>query len=107
MLPFILLLILNARLIWEVRKSTKYVQRNQIFAESDTSVMLKSEELQVTIMLISVIIVFFLCQGPYVIYTATVSINKFILHNHNIRIFRYVTILLLSLKSSVNFILYC
>lgn len=45
-------------------------------SRNSTSVVQK-EELQITIMLISVIIVFFVCQAPYVIYTAIGSITKF------------------------------
>ena len=104
--PFLLLLILNVRLIWEVRKSTQYIQRNLMVAGSANSAV-QREELQITIMLISVIIVFFLCQAPYVIYTATTSINKFAIMGSNIMLFRAVTTLLLVLKSAVNFILYC
>ena len=107
MLPFLLLVILNIRLIWEVRKSTQYLKRNQLLLHSDNSLILIKEEQQITFMLISIVIVFFLCQAPYVIYTAYVSINKFVAHSHHILLFRDVTILMLTLKSAVNFILYC
>ena len=103
-LPFILLLILNARLIWEVRKSTQYIQQNLTTAGSARHI--QSEELQITIMLISVIIVFFICQAPYVIYTAITSINSFS-PSPDIMLFRHVTMLLLTLKSAINFIIYC
>lgn len=43
----------------------------------NASNVVQREELQITIMLISVIIVFFICQAPYVIYTAIVSITKY------------------------------
>ena len=103
-LPFLLLLILNARLIWEVRKSTKYIQQNMTIAGSANN--LQREELQITIMLISVIVVFFICQAPYVIYTAITSINSFS-PTPAIMLFRYITMLLLTLKSAINFIIYC
>ena len=112
-LPFLILVYLNSRLVWEVRKSTQYLQRNQMLSPpacSDSNggnSRVEREELQVTIMLISVIVVFFICQAPYVIYTALVSINKYLLYSDNLRNFRYVAILMLSLKSSVNFVLYC
>ena len=105
-LPFILLFVLNLRLVYEVRKSTRYIQRNLI-VEKSAGNAIQREELQITIMLISIIVVFLLCQAPYVIYTAIVSINAFQVATAHFMIFRYVTQLLLTLKSAINFILYC
>ena len=107
MIPCLLLIILNVKLIWEVKKSTQYLQRNLVIRANGTSSVAQKEDLQITIMLISVIMVFFICQAPYVIYTAIVSINKFAAHSSGFMVFRYVTMLLLTLKSAVNFILYC
>jgi thyrotropin-releasing hormone receptor len=107
MIPFLLLILLNVKLIWEVKKSTQYLRRNRIIRSNRKSSIAKQEDLQITIMLISVIMVFFVCQAPYVIYTAIVSINKFAAHSSGLMLFRYVTMLLLTLKSAVNFILYC
>ena len=105
LLPFILLVVLNTRLIWEVRKSTKYLQSNQMLSGSSSAA--QREEIQVSIMLISVIVVFLLCQLPYVLYTAVQSlVNKYDRQPHII-LFRFVTILLLALKSAINFLLYC
>ena len=104
-LPFLLLLVLNVRLIWEVRKSTLYIQRNMGGSSTGT---IQREELQITVMLISVIIVFFICQAPYVSYTVVVSINKYELHaGPGFLLFRDLATMLLVLKSAVNFILYC
>ncbi|KAK2159654.1 hypothetical protein NP493_1700g00004 [Ridgeia piscesae] len=105
-LPFLLLFMLNVRLVWEVRKSTRYIQRNLIVEKSAANVI-QREELQITIMLISIIIVFLTCQAPYVIYTAIVSINAFQMATVHFMLFRYITQLLLTLKSAINFILYC
>lgn len=104
-LPFILLLALNGLLIREVRKSTKYIKRNMMVAHNSNSVV-QREELQITIMLISVIIVFFVCQAPYVTYIMIASLTGF-RANTPMLIFHYVTMLLLIFKSSINFILYC
>ena len=104
-LPFLLLTILNILLIREVRKSTEYFKRNMMVSQNSTSVV-QREELQITIMLISVIIVFFICQAPYVTYTAVASIANFGATNQTL-LFRSVAIILLTIKSSVNFILYC
>lgn len=105
-IPFVLLVSLNVRLIWEVRKSTQYIKRN-LTQVGSASTAVQREELQITVMLISVIIVFFICQAPYVIYTATTSINKYASMGPGFLVFRAVTMFLLVLKSALNFILYC
>ena len=53
-----------------------FFQRNLMVTRNASNVV-QREELQITIMLISVIIVFFICQAPYVIYTALASISKY------------------------------
>lgn len=58
LIPFFLLLALNVKLILEVRKSTRYLQKNL----GTTNHRVQKEELQITVMLISVIVVFFVCQ---------------------------------------------
>ena len=119
-LPFIMLVLLNTRLIWEVRKSSKYLRSHQLLppvhstsssaqnsASNSSSSSVQREELQVTIMLISVIMVFLLCQLPYVFYTAVQStVNKYTWQPHYL-LLRFVTIMLLALKSAINFVLYC
>lgn len=104
-LPFILLVVLNVLLIVQVRSSTKYLQRNS--RGSTGCIVAQKEEQQVTVMLISVIIVFFICTAPYLTYTAINSINSFDTSASGIHLLRYVTILLLTLKSAINFIVYC
>lgn len=106
-LPFLFLLILNFRLIWEVRKSTAYIQRNLIVTVNKANLTAQKEELQITIMLISIVLVFFICQFPYVMYTAIVSTHKFQLVSSGFMMFRYVAMMMLSLKAALNFILYC
>lgn len=102
--PFVLLVVMNALLISQVRKSTRYLTRGSR-GSAGCSVAQK-EELQVTVMLISVVVVFFVCTAPYLCYTAVNSVNSFG-SSPGIRLLRYVTILLLTLKSAVNFIVYC
>lgn len=110
-IPFKLLLILNVRLIWEVRKSTRYLQATMVVSAPGRSAgTIKKEELQITIMLISIIIVFFICQAPYVVYTAIISINKYELSSGSSTgfiLFQKLTIVVLAFKSAVNFIIYC
>ena len=105
-IPFVLLLVLNLTLIMEVRKSTRYVQRNMMVA-SRSSNSIQREEIQITIMLISVVIVFFVCQVPYVVYMAIMSVTKYKPLAINLGPFRHIAILLLALKSAINFLLYC
>ena len=55
-LPFVLLIILNGCLIRAVRRSTRYLRRT---ASSNSSGSAEKEEFQITVMLISIIVVFF------------------------------------------------
>ena len=108
-IPFILLLVLNVRLIWEVKKSTRYLQRNMMMSSTATGGsgagnVAAREELQITVMLISVVIVFFACQAPYVIY---ISLSSLVTLSQGFLLFKNVTLLLLALKSAINFLLYC
>lgn len=58
-LPFLTLVVLNASLVREVRRSSHYLQRHVTSSVSTTT---HREEIQISVMLISVVIVFFLCQ---------------------------------------------
>ena len=73
-IPFILLVVHNMRLIEEVRRSTRDLH-STIAAPGRSLGIVQKEELQITVMLISIIIVFFICQAPYVVYTAVSSIQ--------------------------------
>ncbi|XP_069142749.1 sex peptide receptor-related protein 2-like isoform X4 [Argopecten irradians] len=109
-LPFIALLFLNIRLIIEIRKSTKYL-RYHLGTDSNMQNAVSSEQLKITMMLISIIFVFFVCQSPYVITMAYRNIHKYtsptILGSLTMKIVADATILMLALKSAINFILYC
>jgi len=56
--PFVALLVLNASLVREVRRSTHYLQHHT----ASVSTTVQREELQISIMLISIVVVFFICQ---------------------------------------------
>jgi len=56
--PFVALLVLNVSLLREVRRSTRYLQHH-VSAVSTTT---QREELQISVMLISIVVVFFVCQ---------------------------------------------
>jgi len=57
--PFVALLVLNASLVREVRRSTRYLQHHVAASMSSTT---QREELQISVMLISIVVVFFICQ---------------------------------------------
>ena len=46
-------------------------------------------------------------QAPYVVYTAVVSIRRFSEPTIALLVFKLLAVLLLALKSAVNFIVYC
>ncbi|CAE1318079.1 unnamed protein product [Acanthosepion pharaonis] len=73
-LPFLLILGLNTRLIYEIHKSTKYLQR-QIGATCRASCAITSEQLKITTMLIGMCVVFLVCQAPYVVYNYLMSVK--------------------------------
>jgi len=107
-IPFIILLILNVLLVVSVRRSTRYLDQNSLRSYTPGSMhpSAQRDEYQITIMLISTVVVFFICQAPYVIYTALINVNKF--HpSAGLFQFHYIVMVLLTLKSAVNFIAYC
>ncbi|CAG5132564.1 unnamed protein product [Candidula unifasciata] len=98
-IPLCSLAILNAFLIVAVRRSKQ--QRKDMNVQ-------QSRENNVTIMLVSVVMVFIICQVPALIYNMAYSIDMLKISNasgwvvlSNIRNF------LVTLNSAVNFILYC
>ncbi|CAH1783894.1 unnamed protein product [Owenia fusiformis] len=106
-LPFILLVVLNVYLICEVRRSSSFLRRNTL-NDSDNSI--QKEEFQITLMLISVIVVFFICQAPMVIFTSLFNLNKTrIINTITPTLFTFMSVskLLITIKSAVNFVLYC
>ena len=63
--PFVALLVLNVSLVREVRRSTRYLEQH-VSAVASTA---QRDELQISVMLISVVVVFFVCQ----VYTTSPS----------------------------------
>lgn len=107
-LPFLALLALNIRLIVEIYKSSKYL-RYQLGIDSKMQTVISAEQLKITIMLVFIVIVFFVCQAPYVVVICYKHLYDFDAQNipETIYIVIDVTCCLLGLKSSMNFILYC
>lgn len=104
-LPFSALLFLNGCLIREIHRSTNYL-RYHLAIDSNVQTIITGEEVKITMMLISVIIVFFVCQAPYVILAAIKAILLDQIFEH-FKLLTDVTNLLLVLRSSFNFVLYC
>lgn len=105
-IPFVLILVLNSRLIYAIHQSTKYLKR-RIGINTRASYDISSEQLKITTMLIAMCVAFLACQAPYVVYNYLVSIQPRSLRGkYHLSIMAF-SILLAAVKSSVNFILYC
>lgn len=104
-LPFSLLLFLNICLIIEIHRSTNYL-RYHLASDSNVQTIITGEEIKITMMLISVVVVFFICEAPYVILVVMKRLNPDKRFPH-LYLMTNITILLLVLRSSFNFILYC
>ncbi|XP_052231902.1 FMRFamide receptor-like [Dreissena polymorpha] len=104
--PIILVFILNILLILEIHRSTKYL-RYHLANDSNVRTIISKEEKRLTWMLIMVVIVSVVCQGPYIILSMLKRLfPPDILFAHFTTI-TYVTILWLLMRSSFNFIIYC
>ncbi|XP_062584067.1 probable G-protein coupled receptor 139 [Saccostrea cucullata] len=103
-LPFLFLLILNTRLIYEIRASTRYI-RNNVGLDHSMQRVLSNEQLKISVMLVCLIIIFFVCEAPYVVMNAFLYKSNF--DRHTFYILLYIAIFLMPLKSTFNFILYC
>ncbi|GAB1608907.1 sex peptide receptor-related protein 2, partial [Argonauta hians] len=105
--PFILILVLNSRLMYEIHKSTRYLKR-QIGVHTRTSFDITSEQMKITMMLIAMCVVFLICQAPYIVYNYLQSFKT--PHGprgrHHLTIMA-ISVLLAALKSAINFVLYC
>lgn len=66
-LPLLMLLVLNVRIIQELRRSAKYLQC-YLGADMRVRSVVTSEEVKITLMLIGVVLAFFVCHVPYMIF---------------------------------------
>ncbi|CAG5136714.1 unnamed protein product [Candidula unifasciata] len=109
-LPLVSLSVLNLRLVMEIRRSYRYLQHHLGMDWHVRSVAYK-EEHKMTIMLVSVVMAFFICQTPYMIYSFIIAIEKFeVTEMPTVSwwgFFKCLCNILLALKSSCNFVLYC
>ena len=103
-IPFCVLAFLNIRLICEIRKSTMYIQ-NSLGLDRNLQNVLSKEQRKITIMLISIIIIFFICEAPYVCVNVYMSLYPAL--SLELHLVWTVAIILCTCKSIFNFVMYC
>ena len=97
--PLLVLSILNMFLILAVRRSQR--QRKDMNVK-------QSRENNVTIMLVSVVIVFIICQVPALVYNLAYAIdNDYIEDSFGYEVLSSIRNFLVTLNSAINFLLYC
>ena len=105
--PMIALVLFNIKLILEIKRSSKYPRFHDINMQN----MISRDQLKITMILIGIIIVFFVCQAPILVcYTMRHILSYTITTMEQQSISNMVTFIalcLLTFKSSVNFIVYC
>ncbi|XP_011451743.3 FMRFamide receptor [Magallana gigas] len=106
-LPLVALVLFNIKLILEIAKSSNYPRFHDVNMQN----MIAREQLKITLMLVGIIVVFFVCQAPILVsYTVRHILSYTVANRQQLEIFNLVTLIALSLltfKSSVNFIVYC
>ncbi|XP_005098695.1 sex peptide receptor [Aplysia californica] len=108
-LPLLALMVLNIRLIVEIRRSSRYLKYH-LGTDWRVRSVVSSEELKITMMLVSVIVTFFIFHGPFMVYGLMIASNDYIAPESQSKTntyFKHTCNILLALKSSCNFILYC
>ena len=106
-IPLTVLIVLNSILAIEIRKAQK--QRSVMMTDVITSGQRQSDS--ITAMVVTVVIIFVICQAPYFVLTIDACLDRL---DAPVRIlpgmigqgWNYVTYFLLILNSSVNFIIY-
>ncbi|XP_052794016.1 FMRFamide receptor-like [Mya arenaria] len=97
-IPLGLLAVLNTLLVLAVRRS-KLQQR--------TMHVRQARENNVTVMLISVVVVFMICQIPALVYNIAYSINSDIKKDIGWEVLSSLRNFLVTFNSAINFLLYC
>ncbi|KAH9512960.1 hypothetical protein Btru_037150 [Bulinus truncatus] len=112
-LPLVTLFILNGRIIYEIHRSSRYLQK-YLGVDWRVRSVVSSEELKITMMLVSVVLAFFVCHAPYMVYISVMAVVNYDTTEHSVltdsdslTYLRHVCHSLLALKSCCNFILYC
>ncbi|KAK0062353.1 sex peptide receptor [Biomphalaria pfeifferi] len=107
--PLVSLMVLNGRIIYEIHRSSRYLQ-NYLGVDWRVRSIVSSEELKITMMLVTVVLAFFVCHAPYMVYTAATAFREFdsVLNASDLmKYLRHICHSLMALKSVCNFILYC
>ncbi|XP_069107057.1 FMRFamide receptor-like [Argopecten irradians] len=105
--PLILLAVFNSILImsvWKANKTRRTLSNSSVIGETTRQA---TEQQKVTTMLISVVIIFLICQLPWAVlllYKASASNTQ--AHGDSLRIAGNICNLLVEFNSSVNFLLY-
>ena len=94
--PVLLLCILNSFLILAVRRSRQQQMNMNVR---------QSRENNITIMLVSVVIVFIICQVPALVYNLIYAVSE--THSFSMQVLSHIRNFLVTFNSSINFILYC
>ncbi|KAL8595177.1 hypothetical protein ACOMHN_013850 [Nucella lapillus] len=108
-LPLLALAVLNTRLVVEIRKSTRYL-RYHLAIDSRIQSIISHEEKKITLMLIFIVIAFFILQCPYMVYTFIIALSDYYFKHlpmDQLQPVHDVALVVLAVKSSCNFILYC
>lgn len=102
LIPLLILLILNVHLVWELKSAQK---SREALANSRTN----SDENNITLVLVVIIIVFIVCQMPasinQVLFYIVDDVQKTTCSHY--QKYYHACNLLITLNSSVNFIIYC
>ncbi|XP_076448364.1 sex peptide receptor-like [Babylonia areolata] len=109
LLPLLALAVLNTRLVVEIRNSTRYL-RYHLAIDSRIQSIISHEEKKITLMLIFIVIAFFIFQCPYMVYTFITALGDYsfkLLPLEQLQPVHDVALIVLAVKSSCNFILYC
>lgn len=96
--PLSLLAILNTFLVHAVKRSRK---------QQLTMNVRQSRENNVTLMLVSVVVVFMICQVPALVYNIAYSINEESVHSFGWKVLSSMRNFLVTFNSAINFLLYC
>jgi len=97
-IPLGLLAVLNTCLVLAVRRSR---------LQQQTMHVRQARENNVTVMLISVVVVFMICQIPALVYNVAYSINSDIQRDLGWSVLSTLRNFLVTFNSAINFILYC
>ncbi|XP_052761916.1 sex peptide receptor-like [Mya arenaria] len=107
--PLVLLAVFNSLLIksvWQANRKRQLLSQTRVTGEANKA---NKEQHRVTLMLISVVLIFLVCQAPQallLIYWSYVQANDLPYHSDMVKIAGNVCNLLVQINASVNFFLY-